>query len=91
MDPQILFADEPTGALHQAAAREVLDSFLAIHQEGTTILLVTHDSSVAAKCERILYLLDGEIQDELRLGAYQEKEQAEREQETARWLARMGW
>ena len=91
LDPKILFADEPTGALHQAASKEVLDSFLAIHEEGTTILMVTHDSSIASKCERILYLLDGEIQGELSLGSYQPTDASNRERETAMWLQKMGW
>lgn len=91
MDPEILFADEPTGALHQAAAREVMDSFLTIHQGGTAILMVTHDSGIAARCERILYLLDGVIRGELSLGAYEEAEAEKREQKTAAWLREMGW
>ena len=91
MEPEILFADEPTGALHQAASRDVLKAFLDIHAEGTTVLMVTHDSGIAAKCERILYLLDGEIRGELRLGAYQEEDSSQREKETARWLQGLGW
>ena len=91
MEPEILFADEPTGALHRAAAKEVMEAFLTIHGEGTTILMVTHDSSIAAKCERILYLLDGEIQGELKLGAYEEKDATLREQQTASWLGQLGW
>ena len=61
-EPKILFADEPTGALNQSAAQEVMAEFTRLNQEGTTILMVTHDSKVAAKCGRILYLLDGCIQ-----------------------------
>lgn len=61
LSPQILFADEPTGALNQTASEEVLQAFLQINETGTTILMVTHDSRVAAKCRRILYILDGEI------------------------------
>lgn len=91
LSPRILFADEPTGALNQSASAEVLRAFLQINGEGTAILMVTHDSRVAAKCERVLYLLDGEIQGELILGAYTEKESAAREAHTLDWLQKMGW
>lgn len=84
--PKILFADEPTGALNQSAAREV-EEFTRLNQEGTTILMVTHDSKVAAKCGRILYLLDGSIQGELSLAGAA----GEREETVSRWLAGMGW
>ena len=87
--PDILFADEPTGALNQGAAQEVMREFIRLNQEGTTILMVTHDSRVAAKCGRILYLLDGSIQGELSLaGMTKEKE---KEEKVGRWLAGMGW
>ena len=91
LSPRILFADEPTGALNQAASEEVLQAFLRINLEGTTILLVTHDSRVAASCKRILYLLDGELKGELRLGRYAAEGRSERERQTLAWLDEMGW
>ena len=91
LSPRILFADEPTGALNQTASGEVLRSFLRINETGTTILMVTHDSRTAAKCQRILYILDGEIRGELHLGAYSEDEDTARQQKTAEWLKMMGW
>ena len=91
LSPQILFADEPTGALNQSASEEVLKAFLQINESGTTILMVTHDSRVAAKCRRILYILDGEIKGELTLGPYNEEENTDRQQKTADWLKMMGW
>lgn len=66
--PEILFADEPTGALNQSAAKEVMEELMKLNREGTAILMVTHDGKVAGCCERILYLLDGRICGELRLG-----------------------
>lgn len=87
--PKILFADEPTGALNQSAAQEVMAEFTRLNQEGTTILMVTHDSKVAARCGRILYLLDGRIQGEFSpTGIVGEKE---REAAVSRWLSEMGW
>ena len=91
LDPEIIFADEPTGALNQTAASEVMEAFAGINREGTTILMVTHDSRVAAMCERILYILDGKIMGELRLGKYSEGDGKAREQKTAGWLEDMGW
>ena len=66
-----------------------MEEFLRLNKEGTTILMVTHDSKVAAKCGRILYLLDGSIKGELSLrGMTKEKE---KEEKVNRWLAEMGW
>jgi putative ABC transport system ATP-binding protein len=60
-DPAILFADEPTGALNSKSAEEIMDLFEAIHKEGTAILLVTHDSKVASRANRVLFTKDGKI------------------------------
>ena len=86
--PKILFADEPTGALNQSAAQDVMREFTRLNQEGTTILMVTHDSKVAARCGRILYLLDGCIKGEFSPSGVVAKE---REAAASRWLAGMGW
>ena len=91
MEPEIIFADEPTGALDQAAASDVIEAFLGINRKGATILMVTHDSRIASGCERILYILDGEIKGELELGKYSPEESRAREQRTVRWLEDMGW
>lgn len=87
--PKILFADEPTGALNQGAAQEVMEEFTRLNQEGTTILMVTHDSKVAARCGRILYILDGSIKGELSLVGLTEGK--DREERVNSWLAGMGW
>ena len=91
MKPEIIFADEPTAALNQAAVTDVIEAFLKINREGTSILLVTHDSKIAGICERILYILDGEIKGELKLGKYTHDDAKEREKRTIRWLEEMGW
>lgn len=59
--PKILFADEPTGALNSKASQEIMDTFSAIHQSGTAILVVTHDANVAARAQRVLFMQDGKI------------------------------
>ncbi len=69
-DPQILFGDEPTGALNSKSAQEVMDIFTAINGDGTAIMLVTHDAGVAARTERILFMRDGKVVSELRLSKF---------------------
>ena len=91
MDPQIIFADEPTGALNRTAAKEVMDAFLGINKKGATVMMVTHDSWIASKCERILYILDGQIRGELSLGKSDPNEDKNREQKVVHWLESMGW
>ena len=91
LEPEIIFADEPTGALNQTAATEVIDAFLKINRDGTTILMVTHDSRIASMCDRILYILDGQLRGELKLGKNEQNANREREQKTIKWLDEMGW
>lgn len=71
-NPKILFADEPTGALNTKAAQDIMDIITTINEEGTAILLVTHDAKVAARSERILFMKDGMIVSELALNKYTE-------------------
>ncbi len=68
--PDILFGDEPTGALNSSTSREVLDIINRINHDGTTVIMVTHDVKVAARADRIIFLLDGDIHDNLTLGKY---------------------
>jgi len=68
-NPAILFGDEPTGALDSKSARELLDLFTKINQEqAVSILLVTHDPFSASFCQRILFIKDGQIGQELQRG-----------------------
>lgn len=66
-DPEILFADEPTGALNSKSAEEIMGLLGEINREGTAILLVTHDAKVAAKADRVLFTKDGSIVSDLLL------------------------
>lgn len=66
-EPEILFGDEPTGALNTKTAKEIMELFTRINEDGIAILLVTHDPNIAARTERVLFLCDGEIVDECRL------------------------
>lgn len=60
-DPKVLLADEPTGNLDTKTGIEVLTVFKKLHQQGRTIVVVTHDPEVAAEAQRIIYLRDGKI------------------------------
>ena len=64
--PSLLLADEPTGNLDSTTAREILGLFAELHAGGNTIVLVTHDSGVAAHAERAIRLLDGRIESDTR-------------------------
>lgn len=66
-NPKLLLADEPTGNLDTQAGREVLELFCSLHDEGRTVVIVTHETEIAASAERIVVLRDGLIQ-EGRLG-----------------------
>ena len=66
--PRILLADEPTGALDSKSTDELLDLFAGLHQEGQTILMVTHDAFTASCCHRVIFLRDGQIFLELSRG-----------------------
>jgi len=89
--PSIIFADEPTGALNHSASRDVMEELNKINAEGTTIMLVTHDRSVASKCGRIIYIEDGNIKGELALGKNDKAEGKDRERKVNQWLSDMGW
>lgn len=90
--PKMIFADEPTGALNRTSSGEVMDELAKINGEGTTVMLVTHDVRVAAKCTRVLYIIDGNIRGEYNLERYTSKSQLrERERSLNNWLMEMGW
>lgn len=90
--PDIVFGDEPTGALNSKSACEIMEILADINQAGTTILLVTHDVKVAAKTERVLFMLDGSLIAEQRLGKYcrENNNLKEREEKLSHWLLKMG-
>ncbi len=59
--PPIILADEPTGALDSKTGTEVLNMLKELHQEGKTVILITHDNKIAHEAERIVRIMDGEI------------------------------
>lgn len=60
-DPSIILADEPTGALDSKTGKEVLGFLKSLHEEGNTIVLITHDNTIAAQAERVIRIQDGRI------------------------------
>lgn len=92
-DPAVLFCDEPTGALNSSATNEVMDILNKIHDEGSTIIMVTHDVKVASRAGRVIYLLDGEIRDELMLAPNEsgERRPEDCERLLSEWLDGMGF
>jgi putative ABC transport system ATP-binding protein len=60
-DPSILLADEPTGNLDTRTGNDVMELFDSLHDEGLTTILVTHDEKIGSRCERIIHLDDGLI------------------------------
>ena len=90
-DPKIIFADEPTGALNRTSSQEVIDELVRLNKEGTTILMVTHDAKVAARCSRVLYIVDGNIQGEYDNTDDGTKDQKQRERALNTWLMDQGW
>lgn len=91
-NPKMIFADEPTGALNRTSSDEVMEELAKLNNDGTTIMLVTHDVKVAAKCTRVLYIVDGNIKGEYNLDNYKNTSQTrERERALNNWLMEMGW
>lgn len=90
--PKLIFADEPTGALNRSSSDEVMRELVKINEEGTTLMLVTHDVKVAARCTRVIFLVDGNIKGEYNLERCKEEaELKERERILNGWLLEMGW
>lgn len=89
--PKIIFADEPTGALNRSSSDEVMEELTKLNAVGTTIMLVTHDVKVAARCTRVLYIVDGNIQGEYHLDKYDKQKLRDRERALNGWLLEMGW
>ncbi len=89
--PKVLFADEPTGALNRTSSNEVMEELVKLNNEGTTIMMVTHDAKVAAKCSRVLYIVDGNIKGEYISPKEQDVNEKDRDRLLNNWLMDLGW
>ena len=62
--PKLLLADEPTGALDSKAGQQIMDIFDELHDQGMTVVMITHEHAVAARARKILYIYDGWLKEE---------------------------
>lgn len=91
-DPKMIFADEPTGALNQKASMEVISELVKANREGTSVMMVTHSEKVASCSERVIFLVDGNIEGELELGKMQSEDEIPvRERKLRNWLQERDW
>ena len=88
--PDVLFADEPTGALNSQTSLDVLNLLTQFHDQGQSVVMVTHDLRSSLRGNRILYLKDGIILGECDLGRYTTEDQKRHERLSA-FLSQMGW
>lgn len=88
--PEILFADEPTGALNSQTGLDVLDTLTRFNERGQSVVMVTHDMRSARRGNRILYLKDGVILGECDLGRYTHGD-SQRHKKLSGFLHDMGW
>ena len=88
--PEILFADEPTGALNSKTGLDVLDTLTRFNEQGQSVVMVTHDMRSARRGNRILYLEDGVILGECDLGRYSPGD-AQRHEKLSAFLNDRGW
>ncbi|NEU63482.1 ABC transporter ATP-binding protein [Paenibacillus sp. ALJ109b] len=90
--PEMLFGDEPTGALNSRSTNEIMDIVGDINASGTTILIVTHDIKVAARSERVLFMLDGKLVADRNMGKFNKQHDLKaRESSLGKWLADQGF
>ncbi len=88
--PEILFADEPTGALNSKTGLDVLNTLTDFNERGQSVVMVTHDMRSARRGNRILYLKDGSVLGECDLGKYRSGDK-ERHEKLSEFLVQMGW
>lgn len=91
VEPAVLFADEPTGALNSSMTASVMDMMSDVHRDGTTIVMVTHDAACAARAERVIYLRDGHIVGHRNMGAWQPSKARQRTDTLLAWLRKRGF
>lgn len=89
--PQLLFADEPTGALNRRNTTDVLNLLTELNNAGQSILMVTHDLRAALRANRLIYIEDGRVIGTLDLPPYNSEEEHSREVQVNAWLSSMKW
>lgn len=90
--PNIIYADEPTGALNSSSSEDVLNIMSKCNENGQTILMVTHDVNAALRADRIIYIKDGSIGGEKNFPKYRtDGDKEKRRNAVLDWLSEMGW
>ncbi|WP_343082768.1 ABC transporter ATP-binding protein [Blautia producta] len=89
--PDIILCDEPSGALNKSNTEEALNLLSAINKKGQSILMVTHDLQAAIRGNRVLYMEDGKIIDEMNLSPYTAENRKAREAKLNKWLSDLQW
>ena len=89
-NPEIILADEPTGALDSKSTGQLLDIFTQINKSGQTILMVTHSTKAASHADRVLFIKDGEIFHQIYKGGSSNEEMYEKISHTLTLLATGG-
>ncbi len=91
-DCDVLFADEPTGALNTAQGENLLNILTNVNEDNKSIVMVTHDIKAACRGNRLLFIKDGKIEGELNLEPFNNEEDLdEREQKVYSFLRQRGW
>ena len=89
--PDIVFADEPTGALNSSQSESVISLLKKINSSGQTIVMVTHDIKTACNSSRIIYLDNGKTSGDLDLGTFNLTNQKDREKMVIDYITKRGW
>ena len=89
--PDIIFADEPTGALNSSSGENVLDMLSELSESGQSIVMVTHDIKACVRGSRLLFLSDGKIKGDMELGKYTAENRTYREEMIFRYLKENNW
>lgn len=89
--PEIIFADEPTGALNATMSESVLNLLTKVHEKKQSILMVTHDIKAASRATRLLYIKDGKIDGELKLDQFETNRIEDREKQVFDFIMSKGW
>jgi len=89
--PDIVFADEPTGALNATQSKAAMDLLTEVHESGQTILMVTHDIKAASRANNLLFIKDGKIDGKLELDRFMVNDIEEREKQVFEFIMSKGW
>lgn len=89
--PDIIFADEPTGALNSSSGETVLDMLSELSAAGQSIVMVTHDIKACVRGSKLIFLSDGEIKGDLELGQYTPEAKSAKEKTVFQFLKANNW